>query len=676
MSTATTSHPPVDDGRSGGRKQDQGQDQVQDHGRGGAPAPRRIRHLTVPSARTVLLLLALLLPTAALLANGGWPQALHVDLAPTLDSFADWVVDNRDTHPVFLYFLLHLSNAATDSVDWVHGQLTSTGWAGVLTFATALAWYAGGAGRKGTGPALVALGSLAGCGLLGLWEQATETLALMLVSVAVACVLGLLLGLACGLSDTAQRILRPVLDTMQVLPSFAYLLPLVLIFGIGTPSALITTVIYAAPPMVRMTSLGLRGADPAVLEASRSLGSTRWQRLWTARLPMARPQLFLGLNQTIMMALSMVVIASVVGAGGLGESVYQALKTRDFGQGLTAGLAIVLIAVWLDRTTAAAGARSGVPVGRRGTGIALVAAGAGLLVGPNAGGEWPEAFTVDIAAPLNTAVDWLVGAVYQDVPVFGGTSVWAGNFTSWVLNPLDSGLQALPWWSLLLLAGAVAWLVGTWRGALTAVLALACTGVLGIWGKALYTLSQVLVAVALTLLLGFALGVLAARVQAVERLLRPVFDAMQTLPQFIYLIPVVQLFNAGRVAAITAAAVYALPAVVRVTTQGLKQVSPATMEVSRSLGATTWQQIRDVQWPLARPALLVAANQGVVLVLAVVVIGGLVGGGALGFDVVKGLTAGELGTGLIAGAGIVCLGLALDKLTQPAGGPPSADARH
>ncbi|MFF6888815.1 ABC transporter permease [Streptomyces sp. NPDC012421] len=660
MSTATAGRPRVDTENSPGR----------------AEAPRRrSRWPARPSVPVLLLVLALLLPTAALLADGGWPQALRVDLVPGLDSFADWVVDNRETHPFFLYFLLHLANAATDSVAWVHDLLTSVGWAGVLTVATTLAWYAGGAGRKGAGPALVAFGSLAGCGLLGLWERTTETLALMLVAVAVAAVLGLLLGLAAGLFDTAQRLLRPLLDTMQVLPSFAYLLPLVLIFGIGTPSALITTVIYAAPPMVRMTALGLRGADPAVLEASRSLGATPWQRLWTARLPMARPQLFLGLNQTIMMALSMVVIASVVGAGGLGESVYQALKTRDFGQGLTAGLAIVLIAVWLDRTTAAAGARGGVPAGRRGTGIALVAAGLGLLAGSSLG-KWPEAVTVNIAAPLNTAVDWLVDSVYQDVPVLGGTSAWAGNVTTWVLNPLNDGLQALPWWSLLLLTASLACLVGTWRGALTAVLALTCTGVLGIWDKSLYTLSQVLVAVALTLVLGFAIGILAARVRPVERLLRPVFDAMQTLPQFIYLIPVVQLFNAGRVAAITAAAVYALPAVVRVTTQGLKQVSPATLEVSRSLGATTWQQIRDVQWPLARPALLVAANQGVVLVLAVVVIGGLVGGGALGFDVVKGLTAGELGTGLIAGAGIVCLGVALDKLTQPADRTLTTDPRH
>ncbi|WP_156723103.1 ABC transporter permease [Streptomyces apocyni] len=619
----------------------------------------------LPVTWLVLLGLALLLPTSALLWSGGWPDSLGVDAVTPLDSFADWVIENRQTHPLFLYFLLHISNVATDSVDGVHNLLESLGWAGVLGIAAALAWYVAGAGRKGLKTAGIAVGALAAIGLVDLWSPAMETLALMVVAVTAAAVLGTLLGLAAGLSDTAQRLLRPVLDTMQVLPSFAYLLPLVLIFGTGTPSALITTVIYAVPPMVRLTSLGLRGGAPAVLEASRSLGSTPWQRLWTARLPLARKEMLLGLNQTIMMALSMVVIAAVVGAGGLGESIYSALKSRDFGQGLVAGLAIVLIAVWLDRTTAAAGERSGAATGRWAAGIAAMVGAVALALGQILSRSWPESWTVDVTAPLNSAMEWVVNNFYQDVPVLGGTSAWAGNLTTWVLAPLNDGLQALPWWSVMLLAASLAWLVGTWRGAVTAVLALACIGMLGIWGPSMYTLSQVLVAVAIALLLGFALGILAARVGWAEKLLRPVFDTMQTLPQFIYLIPVVQLFNAGRVAAVTAAAVYALPAVVRITTQGLKNVAPATLEASRSLGATTWQQIRQVQWPLARPALLVAVNQGVVLVLAVVVIGGLVGGGGLGFDVVKGLTASELGTGLTAGVGIVCLGLMLDKLTQP-----------
>jgi glycine betaine/proline transport system permease protein len=175
----------------------------------------------------------------------------------------------------------------------------------------------------------------------------------------------------------------------------------------------------------------------------------------------------------------------------------------------------------------------------------------------------------------------------------------------------------------------------------------------------------VLAAVVVTLVLGFATGIAAARSERIERLLRPVLDVFQTMPQFVYLIPVVALFGVGRATAVAAAVVYALPAVVRITTQGLRAVDPAALEAARSLGATSGQQLRQVQLPLARPALLLAVNQGVVLVLAVVIIGGLVGGGALGYDVVFGLAQGDLATGLVAGAAIVCLGLMLDRVTQP-----------
>lgn len=266
---------------------------------------------------------------------------------------------------------------------------------------------------------------------------------------------------------------------------------------------------------------------------------------------------------------------------------------------------------------------------------------------------------------MNNAVDWMTDHLYSGVPYIGGTADWAGHFTTWVLDPVRDGLQWLPWWSVLLIVAALAWLIGTWRTALTAVLAMAAIGVLGVWKPSLDTLSQVLAAVAVTLVIGFAVGIAAARSERFERLLRPVLDVFQTMPQFVYLIPVVALFGVGRAPAVAAAVVYALPAVVRITTQGLRAVDPAAMEASRSLGATPAQQLRQVQLPLARPALQLAVNQGVVLVLAVVIIGGLVGGGALGYDVVFGLAQGDLATGLVAGAAIVCLGLMLDRVTQP-----------
>ncbi|MFE7774171.1 ABC transporter permease [Streptomyces sp. NPDC057445] len=598
-----------------------------------------------------------------LLGGGAWPAGLTVDISQPLDGANQWVVDNRDTHPLFLYFLLHLSNTATDAVNTVYQVLDALGWLGVVAAGVLVAWRAAGLGLRGARVALTALGAFAVCGLLGMWDATLITIALMVVSVAVAAVLGALIGLLAGVSDRVDRALRPVLDTMQVLPAFAYLLPFVLVFGTGTPAALFCTVIYAAPPMARLTALGLRGADPGVLEASASLGANGRQRLWTARLPLARKQMLLGLNQTIMMALSMVVIAALVGAGGLGEEVYSALSTTDVGKAFAAGVPIVLIAIWLDRTTAAAGDRLGETAPGDGwlhgaRAWALVAAGVVAAVAVRTT-TWPEAWTYEISTPVNQAQEWITeNLTFMEA--------WAREFTLWILNPLRDTLMWLPWWSVLLLVAAVAWLVGNWAAALTATGAMAAIGVLGVWAKSLDTLSQVLAALVVTLVLGVLVGVLCARAGRLERWMRPLLDAMQTMPQFVYLIPVVALFGATRTSAIVAAVVYALPAVVRITTQGLREVDPAALEASRSLGASTRQQLLGVQLPLARPALQLAVNQGVVLVLAVVVVGGLVGGGALGYDVVKGLSRGEMGLGMTAGIAIVCLGLVLDRITQPA----------
>lgn len=630
-------------------------------------APGVLGHRAARKLAVLAVLAAVLVPLAHLRwAGGTWPEALTVDLSGPLGAAGDWIIDNRDSHPLFLYFFGHVSNAVVVSVRAVYLTLLAAGWAGVTAAAALIAWRA-------AGPRLAA-GTTAAflvCGLLGMWVPTMQTLALMVVAVLASVVVGALLGLAAGLSDRMDRALRPVLDTMQVLPAFAYLLPVVLVFGIGVPAAVLATVIYAAPPMARLTALGLRGADKEVLEAVDSLGATARQRLLTARVPLARKELLLGVNQTIMMALSMAVIASVIGAGGLGDRVYQALASVDVGAALAAGIPIVLLAVVLDRVTGAAGGSLGQE--KRGPRLWLYAAGAAAATAAVALAarltgrpEWPTGWTVDIAGPVNRAVDWMTAHLYSGVPYIGGTADWAGRFTTWVLDPIRSGLLWLPWWAVLLAVAAAAWLIGTWRTALTAVLAMAATGVLGVWKPSLDTLSQVLAAVAVTLALGFAIGIAAARSDRFERLLRPVLDVFQTMPQFVYLIPVVALFGVGRAPAVAAAVVYALPAVVRITAQGLRQVDPAALESARSLGATSAQQLRQVQLPLARPALLLAVNQGVVLVLAVVIIGGLVGGGALGYDVVFGLARGDLTTGLVAGAAIVCLGLMLDRVTQPA----------
>ncbi|WTN59349.1 ABC transporter permease subunit [Streptomyces sp. NBC_00626] len=610
---------------------------------------------------------AVLIPLAhAKWSSGTWPHDLTVDLTEPLGKATDWIIDNRDSHPLFLYFFGYISNAVVLSVRAVYLVLLAAGWAGVTAAVGLITWRV--AGWRSAAFATIAF---LACGILGMWVPTMQTLALMVIAVLISVIVGALLGLAAGLSDTMYRGLRPVLDTMQALPAYAYLLPVVLVFGMGVPAAVLATVVYAAPPMARLTALGLRSVDGGVMEAVTSLGATARQRLLSARLPLARKELLLGLNQTIMMALSMAVIASVIGAGGLGDRVYQALASVDVGAALAAGIPIVLLAVVLDRVTAAAGARMGshdsAPAPWKWGVVALGTVVVALAARFMDRLDWPDSWVVTIATPVNDAVDWMTDHLYTGVPYIGGTADWAAHFTTGILNPVRDGLTWLPWWSVLLIVAALAWLIGTWRTALTAVLAMAAIGALGVWKPSLDTLSQVIAAVLVTLVLGVAIGIGAARSERIERLLRPVLDVFQTMPQFVYLIPVVALFGVGRAPAVAAAVVYALPAVVRITTQGLRQVDPAAMEASRSMGATTWQQLRQVQLPLARPALLLAVNQGVVLVLAVVIIGGLVGGGALGYDVVFGLAQGDLATGLVAGAAIVCLGLMLDRVTQPTG---------
>ncbi|MEU7316365.1 ABC transporter permease subunit [Streptomyces sp. NPDC007083] len=645
-----------------------------------APPSALARFLGNPKTLALLVAALVVVVSALVTGAGTWPRSLTADVQSPLNDLDNWLVDNRESHWIFLYFLLHISNFAQASYDTLLSLLESMSYVGVIVVGTLIAWAAGGAdlSRRALRTGGTALAVFAVCGVLDVWEPTMETLALMIVSIILAALLGALLGLASGVSDRFEKLLRPVFDTMQVMPAFAYLLPLVLMFDIGVPSALIATVIYAAPPMARLTSLGLRQADPTALEAATSLGADARQRLLTARLPLARKQMMLGLNQTIMMCLSMVVLASLIGAGGLGSEVYEALGALKNGDALVAGVAVVLLAVLLDRTTAAAGERiddvATTSFSRAAAQLRIVVWGgiAALTVlfaaigTAVAGDEWPENWVVDFTNSIDTAVNWFTDHLGSGIPLLGGTITWAEGFTEIILNPLRNGLQTTPWWALALLVAVIGWIVGTWRAALTGVICLALVGWMRLWDVAMDTLSQVLAGLLLTIVVGVLVGVLCARVERVDKLMRPVLDTMQTMPQFVYLIPVIAMVGQNRTGGILAAVIYAAPAVIRITAQGLRHVDPAAMEASNSLGATGMQQLFGVQLPLARKSMLVALNQGVVLVLSMVVVAGLIGGGALGYMVVRGLSKGDLSQGFPAGIAIVCLGIMLDRLSQPA----------
>jgi glycine betaine/proline transport system permease protein len=202
---------------------------------------------------------------------------------------------------------------------------------------------------------LVVLTWLIGC--LGLWEQAMQTIAIMLVSVALSVVIGIPVGVLIARSNMARATINPILDLMQTIPSFVYLIPAAMLFGLGKVPAILATVIYATPPLIRLTDLGIRHVDGEVVEASRAFGASRWQILKGVQIPLALPAIMQGINQTTMMALAMVVIASMIGARGIGETVLLGLQRNDSGTGLLGGIAIVILAIVFDRISQAFGAR-------------------------------------------------------------------------------------------------------------------------------------------------------------------------------------------------------------------------------------------------------------------------------------------------------------------------------
>jgi glycine betaine/proline transport system permease protein len=236
-----------------------------------------------------------------------------------------------------------------------------------------------------------------------------------------------------------------------------------------------------------------------------------------------------------------------------------------------------------------------------------------------------------------------------------------------VLNPLRTLLQTgIPWPLLMVAVALLAADAGGWRLALGCAGGMFALGLLGLWEPSMDTLSQVLVAVLLTVFIGAPLGVLAARNDTVEAALRPLLDLLQTIPPFVYLVPVIMLFNVGRTPGILAAVLYALPPLIRLTNLGIRQVSPAAVEAADAFGASPAQKLFKVQLPLALPSMMMGLNQAVMMVLSMVVIAGLVGGGALGLAAVNGLARSQLGQGLEAGLAIVILAIILDRLTQAA----------
>ncbi|BDW96242.1 MULTISPECIES: proline/glycine betaine ABC transporter permease [Thalassospira] len=277
-----------------------------------------------------------------------FPEQLNVPLGKWVNQFVDWLVVNYGAaFEAFADSLLTVLVA-------LEQVLRGAPWWVVLIAIAAITWHASKNWKLVVG-LVVAMFAI---GMLGLWDKAMQTLALMIVATSLSVLIGIPVGIAMAMSNRLRAVMLPILDTMQTMPSFVYLIPALMLFGLGKVPAILATVIYAAPPVMRLTDLGIRLVDQEVLEASRSFGASRKQILFGVQLPLALPNIMAGINQTTMMSISMVVIASMIGARGLGEQVLMGIQRLDVGAGMEAGVAIVLLAVVFDRIGQAYGKRS------------------------------------------------------------------------------------------------------------------------------------------------------------------------------------------------------------------------------------------------------------------------------------------------------------------------------
>ena len=280
--------------------------------------------------------------------------SVDLGIASWADGIKQWAIANRELiQPIKRFF--------EQVIVGIEGSLQAVPPTVMLVLLALIAWQT--AGRQA---ALVVTVCLVILGILApeAWGLAMTTLAIVIASVLLCVLIGLPLGVLAGKNDRFESVIRPVLDTMQTIPAFVYLVPVVMMIGIGNVSGVIVTIIFALPPLVRLTSLGIRGVNPSVVEAARAFGASPRQILFKVELPLATPTILAGLNQTIMLSLSMVVIASMISVKGLGNEVLRAMGRLDAGKAIVGGLGIVMLAIVLDRITQGLG-RSGRERGHR-----------------------------------------------------------------------------------------------------------------------------------------------------------------------------------------------------------------------------------------------------------------------------------------------------------------------
>jgi glycine betaine/proline transport system permease protein len=615
----------------------------------------------------VLLLAASLLPDWAVRVPKDWT-------IPFVD-WANTVFDHLRDDAIFgLFSFRDLTRAIAELITWpltfVEGLLVS-GLPGIGVAAMPWVMTAGLAGVLGWYLKDWRLGALAaGCvgymAIFGKWELSMITLSVVLVAAPIAGLIGFGIGIIAVKKQWFEALIVPLLNVLQSLPHFSYLIPIAVFIGVGHKAGTIATVIFAIPPMARLTILGLKGVAEEVREAGKMAGCTRFQTLWMVEIPSARQPLLVGVNQVIMQCLAMVVIASFVGARGLGHDLLFRLQALKIGQALESGVAIVLMAITLDQLSRAAAHKEPSHVAPDASllqrfpffAASLVVVVASLLLAAITpwAQAWPSELALSTAPFWDALVDWVTVTLYDPLQYLRNAMLL------YVLIPIRDLFQSIPWTAMVALVAAAGWSLGGFRLAAIVSGFVLFIAFAGYWERSLITAYMVTVAVLLCIMIGLPIGIWAARSERRTGIVKLMCDTFQTFPSFIYLIPVIMLFKVGDVAAISAIIIYAMIPIVRYTIFGLRNVPQEIVEAGITSGCTQRQLLWNIRMPLAFPEIMLGINQTIMFALFMVIIAAFIGTKDIGQEIFRALTFNDAGKGLVLGLCVAFMGLTADQL--------------
>ena len=564
---------------------------------------------------------------------------------------------------------------AFTSWDWIDAnpwaELPGLPWTTVAAAAIILGYK-----LNGRGLAIFSAITMIYISVFGQWEPSMQTLSFVMVAAPISFVLGLVFGIWAYRSKRVEAILNPLLNVMQTMPHYAYLVPIMVLFGIGDHAGAIATIIFATPPMVRLTLLGLRKVSPEVIEAGKMSGCNDFQLLFKVLIPTARRDILIGVNQVIMQCLAMAVIASFIGARGLGWNLLLALNQLRIGLALEAGVCISLIAVLLDKMSLAWANKQTdyfanltffqrhkyglFFVGAVIVGLILASVGSFMFKqGFNYLYEVPHNKGISTEAFWNAGVDWVWDTFFYPLKIF---NTW---LIVDVLQPMRAIYLRMPIVATFVLVMGAGYIIGGIRSALvvggfTLFIALSPW-----WDRALVTAYMATFGVIVSTIIGTIVGSLCAQHKHSSKFIIAICDVLQTFPSFVYLIPVMMLFGVTDTSVLIAVIIYATIPATRYTVEGLSSVPPALHDAGSMSGVTRLQRLFKIEYPLAFPHIMLGINQTVVFALFMVIIGAMIGTEDLGQYILKALS--DLkggGKGLILGLCVAFIGLAVDNLIR------------